>query len=97
MTEEEDSVLDRRLSEELWRGRIRIEFSLDPSEVASLHPPRPCEVLCHRYSYLPVVSDKIILFYRTHILDLGQPIWFEETTNKIPLKRLKIMLYTIYT
>ena len=87
MTEEEESLVDRRLCEELWLGRIRIEFSLDISEVASRHPPRPCQVLCHRYSYLPVVSDKIVLFYKAHILDLGQPIWFEESTNKIPLKR----------
>ena len=88
MTEEEESAVDRRLSEELWRGRIRIEFSLDPSEIASLHPTRPCQIICHRYSFLPVVSDKVVLFYSAHVLDLGQPIWFEETTNKIPLKRL---------
>jgi hypothetical protein len=32
---------EKAMQNALWRGKIPVIFTLDPSEVTTLHPPRP--------------------------------------------------------
>jgi hypothetical protein len=35
------------LQQSLWKGKIPVKFTLDPTEVTTLHPPRPIYVSLH--------------------------------------------------
>ena len=52
-------VLDSKLIQEMWAGRVPIHFSLASQEITSMDVPLPSVLLLPRMSYLPLCTDSV--------------------------------------
>ncbi|TYZ67566.1 hypothetical protein PybrP1_001350 [[Pythium] brassicae (nom. inval.)] len=79
-------VLDQRL----WHGCVPVVFSLHPSEVTTLHAPRPFYAMVPRMSYLVAQTREVVEYFRDAAPPIGvgglpgAGIWFEAAG--VPLK-----------
>ncbi|KAF1326514.1 Autophagy protein 5, partial [Globisporangium splendens] len=77
------------IEQKLWCGRIPVVFSLHPSEVTTLHAPRPFYAMIPRMSYLVAQTREVVEYFRDAAPPFGglhgAQIWFE-APGGTPLK-----------
>lgn len=52
---------DREILREVWEGKLPVCFQIDSEEVIDLQQPEPFYLMVPRMSYLPLVTDKVII------------------------------------
>lgn len=76
---------DTEILREVWNGRIPVCFNLASSEVSTVEQPEPYFMLLPRYSYLPLVTEKVKRnFQRSISQKPGDEMWFDYDDD--PLK-----------
>ncbi|KAG7379873.1 autophagy protein 5 [Phytophthora boehmeriae] len=83
-----DARSEALLRQRVWAGRIPVTFSLDASEVTTLHAPRPFYAMIPRMSYLVSQTRDVVEYFRDAAPPMsgiqGASIWFE--ANGVPLQ-----------